>query len=170
MIRTATDARMADIDQLKAFLKSENMPFPDSALKPELVEIAREFITKRNAKQGDQPPAPADRQAEIDAVKTPEDALRLLQAKGFKDVEEVKAYIGVINRESDTAKKEKAALQATLDDIQAREFAMAEREKAVVKQSQAVIADMKKQEDIYEKLQKLRDQMRAEGSLANANV
>lgn len=169
MIRNVTEAGMASPEELKAFLKAENIPFNENANKPELLQQVREFITQRNAKK-DVKEAEDKAKEEVDAVKTPEDALRLLQAKGFKDVEEVKAYIGVIVREGETARKEKEALQATLDDIQKREFAMDDREKAVVKQAADVRADMAKQEEVYEKLHKLREQMRAEGTLANANV
>lgn len=164
-IRSATDCTLASVEDLREFLKVENVPFTDGALKPELVALARGYIAERNAKNNPIPP-PAD---EGEAIESADDALRHLNAKGFKDVAEVKAYIAVIHRDIAELERRKGELVTAQEDLARRDFEMKGREEAVVRQAAEVRADIAKQTELYEKLERMRTQMRQEGSLATAN-
>ena len=154
MIRSVEDIEKASDAVLRAFLKAEKVPFSEDAERPELIADARAYLTKEQAK--DNPPAP---DPQIDEAMPAEDALRMIEARGFKSREEVVMYLGVLEREKQAVQVEKDALKEKQDSIELAELHLTEREKALAAKGDEVHADMKKQEELYEKLVKLKESL-----------
>lgn len=169
MFKTTSDVKNATIPALRAYLTAEKVPFGETAERPELEALAREHVILRNTKN---PPAPENPQTDtpkddaplpIDA--SPDEALRVLQSKGFEDAPALIAYLGVLEREKADIARERSALQATIDDISARESNMKTREEALEARAAEVRADVEKQTTIYEKIEAIKRSLPADTPL-----
>lgn len=172
MISTLTEATLATSDVLMEYLTEEKVAFPKDAKRDALIELARANILKKNPDARKPAPVPAEpeKKQEAPAELSAQDALRMLEAKGFRDAQEVRSALEVVVREGKMAQTQKDALKATLNDIEQREIHMTAREKALEEKAKDVHADMKKQEAAYERLAKIREEMKKEGAAANTLV
>lgn len=167
MFKTASDVKNATIPALKAYLTAENVPFGATAERPELEAAAREHVMRRNAQSQPIVEVPEASEAEpplpIDA--SPEEALRVLQAKGFKDAPELIAYLGVLEREKADVARGRSALQEAIDDLNLREVNMKTREEALETRAVEVRADIEKQTAIYERIETIKKSLPAGTSI-----
>lgn len=150
------------VSELKAFLVANNIAFGATALKPELIQTARAFVMEG----GEREEQPLEEQTAngstsgtvtIEPVEDPE-PLRMLQAAGFKNREEVLAYIDVLRREKEDVARRKEELAITEQDMEQKDIAMTAREVAVVAQAQSVADDIIKQQALYDKLAAMKEQ------------
>lgn len=163
MIKTVADIATASDAVLRAYLKAEGKPVADSVGHDELVAEARIYLTTKNAKK--EPVKTEPVKETIPEETSIEDALRLLQAKGFKDREEVIMYLSVIERDKAEVAAHHLSLEDSLAGIALRELLFADREQALEKKAEEVRADMKVQQTLYEKLAKLKESFPAGTSL-----
>lgn len=144
---------------LRAYLKANNVAVGETAERAELEAAVREHFTKQSAAVDPTIPKAPDEEPKAPEVTEDlsiEEALRLLQARGFKDREEVIAYLGVLDREKLDVKNQRAALEATVAEIQNKEIQFDQREKALEERAAEVRADIEKQTTLYTKLEQLR--------------
>lgn len=166
MIKSVADIEAASDAVLRAYLTAEKVQFSKDALRPELIADARaHFIEKNPAAKEPDPVVPPQKAAapKIEEPKvlpetmTAQEALQELHNRGFRDREEIIAFLNVQDREKTDVKNQKAVLQATIEDIELRELQFKDREKELEKKAVAVREDMKKQENLYEKLKALKE-------------
>lgn len=172
MIKSVADIDAASDAVLRAYLKAEKVKFSEEALRPELISDARAHFTTKNAKEQEKeqvlptPPAEEPKEALPDDASI-EEGLRQLHAKGFKDREELIAYLGAVDREKAFVVAERKGLQTTIEEIQVFELKLREREHSLEETAKRVHADMDKQAQLYDKLESLRASF---PSGANLNV
>lgn len=173
MIKSVSDIDAASDAVLRAYLKAEKVKFSEDALRPELLSEARgHFTTKDPESQPKEKTQPVKAKAPVveepkvvPDTMTVQEALEELHNRGFRDREEIIAFLNVQERDKTDLKNQRNALQATVEDIALRELHFADREKALEEKAGVVRADMKKNEILYDKLQKLKESFPAGADL-----
>ena len=113
---TLSSLNLLSVEELKTYLTENGKVVPEGALKPAILAMARETFLATQTTDGPTKVKVEDEEEDVkeaeDKDEEPEDALRLMQAKGFANKAEAIAMLAVFDRELAAIAEGKKELEA----------------------------------------------------------